>query len=112
MSDDAVTNEALGYVAAQRERLENRLMRAPATGDETMANVGVAIRAMMIAVLVFMLCGSAEMRHAARNLPGDAVSDLLVEAADGWHLMMQRLGPALIEPAVRNAFDSLRDKRW
>jgi hypothetical protein len=112
MSDDTVTNETLGHVAAQRQRLEHRVMRAPAAGDETMANAGVAIRAMIIAALVFALFGSGEMRHAARNLPGDAVSDVLVNAADGWHLMMQRLGPALVEPAVRNAFDSLRDKRW
>jgi hypothetical protein len=112
MSDDAVTNETLGYVAAQRERLERLILRAPAAGDETFANVGVAIRAMLTAAAVFALFGSAEMRHAARNLPGDTISDALVEASDGWHLMMQRLGPALVEPAVRDAFDSLRDKRW
>jgi hypothetical protein len=111
MSDNAMTTESVGHVAAQ-ERLERRLLRAPAAGDETAANAGVAIRAMMIAAMVFALFGSAEMRHAARNLPGDTLSDMLVEAADGWHLMMQRLGPALAEPVVRDAFDSLRDKRW
>jgi hypothetical protein len=112
MSDDAASNEVLGYRPALPERLWRRILRAPAKGDDTTANVGVTIRTMAIAAAVFALFGSAEMRHAARNLPGDAVSDVLVEASDRWHIMMQRLGPALVEPAVRNAFDELRDKRW
>jgi hypothetical protein len=38
--------------------------------------------------------------------------DVLVAAADRWHVMMGNLGPARVEPIVRNAFDALRDKRW
>lgn len=103
-----MSNEALHYAPAERASF----WRAPAEGTDTLANVGVAIRAMTIAFVVFALFGSAEMRHVARNLPGNAVSDVLVEAADRWHIMMRHLGPALLQPAVRNAFDALRDKRW
>lgn len=112
MSDDTASTEIPGYRPALPERLWRRILRAPAKGDETFANVDVAIRTMTIAAAVFALFGSAEMRHAARNLPGNVVSDVLVEASDRWHIMMQRLGPALVEPAVRDAFDALRDKRW
>jgi hypothetical protein len=107
MSDETVSNEALHYAPAERG-----FLRAPAKGTDTTANVGVAIRTMSIAFVVFALFGSSEMRHAARNLPGNTVSDVLVEAADRWHLMMQRLGPALVQPIVHRAFDQLRDKRW
>jgi hypothetical protein len=105
MSDETVTNDALPAVRAT-------FWRAPAIGTDTAANVGVAIRTMAVAFAVFALFGSSEMRHAARNLPGNAVSDVLVEGADRWHLLMQRLGPALVQPVVHNAFDKLRDKRW
>lgn len=108
MSDEAVSNEALRYAPAERASF----WRAPAKSTDTTANVGVAVRTMAIAFVVFALFGSAEMRHAARNLPGNAVSDVLVEGADRWHIMMGHLGPALLQPIVRNAFDSLRDKRW
>jgi hypothetical protein len=108
MSDNAMSNEAL----QRRHAGKSGFWREAAQGDETLANVGVTIRAMMIAAAVFAVFGSAEMRHAARNLPGNAISDVLVEASDRWHVMMQRLGPALAEPAVRNAFDELRDKHW
>jgi hypothetical protein len=128
MSDDAVSNEALRYEAQDAAalapsfapsfaaRLWRRMLRAPAQRTdqeaETTANVGVAVRAMAIAFVVFALFGSGEMRHTARNLPGNAVSDLLVDAADRWDIMMQHLGPAHVEPIVRSAFDELRDKRW
>jgi hypothetical protein len=116
MSDGSLqyerTDAATVAPAAAVQSLWQRVLREPAQGTDTMDNVGVAIRAMAIAFAVFMAFGSAEMRHVARNLPGSTLSDVLVEAADRWHIMMQHLGPAHVEPVVRNAFDSLRDKRW
>jgi hypothetical protein len=115
MSDDSLQydrKDAATLTPAMAASLWQRMLRAPARGAETMANVAVAARAMAIAFAVFALFASAEMRHVARNLPGNAVSDVLVAAADRWHVMMGNLGPARVEPIVRNAFDALRDKRW
>jgi hypothetical protein len=52
------------------------------------------------------------MRHFSRDLPGNALTDTLVEAADQWHALMLRLGPARVQPALREAFDRLRDIGW
>ena len=92
-----------------------RIRRAPESGDkvaETRANVRVATGAMLIAFAIFALFGSADMRHAARNLPGNAVSDIMVEGADRWHAAMERLGPAKLRDIVRNAIDDFRMAQW
>jgi hypothetical protein len=60
-------------------------------------------------VIVF---GSAGMRHFARDLPGNEVTDLLVAGADQWHELMLELGPARVQPAVRAAFAHIRAADW
>lgn len=119
-----MSHEALSYRAADTAALRKpqpaaslwqRIKRRPESADkttETRANVRVAIVAMLIAFAVFAPFGSAGMRHAARNLPGNAVSDVIVDAADRWHFAMERLGPARLRDAVRNAIDDFRMAQW
>ncbi len=82
--------------------------RAP----DTRGNVRTAAGAMLIAFAIFLVFESEGLRHFTRDLPGNAVTDLLVEGADSWHGLMERLGPARVQPAVREVFDALREIRW
>jgi hypothetical protein len=82
--------------------------RAPDTG----ANVRIAAAAMLIAFAIFLVFESEGLRHFARDLPGNAVTDAMVEAADTWHALMRRLGPASVQPALREVFDRVREIRW
>ncbi len=82
--------------------------RAP----DTLANARIAGAAMLIAFALFLLFESEGLRHFTRDLPGNAVTDLMVEGADHWHGLMERLGPAHVQPAVRSVFERLRDIRW
>ena len=79
---------------------------------DSAANARVAATAMMIAFTIFFVFMSDGLRHFTRDLPGNAVTDRMVTAADRWHALMQQLGPARVQPAVRDAFDRLRDIRW
>lgn len=79
---------------------------------DSAANARVAATAMMIAFAIFLVFQSAGLRHFTRDLPGNAVTDQLVIAADRWHALMERLGPARLQPAVRDAFDRVREIRW
>lgn len=79
---------------------------------DTAANARVAATAMLIAFALFLLFESQGLRHFARDLPGNAVTDKMVEAADRWHALMLQLGPARVQPAVRDTFERLRDIRW
>jgi hypothetical protein len=119
-----MSHEVLSYRAADTAALRKpqapaslwqRIRRRPEVNDkamETRANVRVATGAMLIAFAIFTLFGSADMRHAARNLPGNAISDVLVDAADRWHATMERLGPAKLRDIVRNAIDDFRMAQW
>ena len=90
-----------------------RIGRAKAADDpETMANVRGAAIAMLIAFAVFALFESEGIRHFTRDLPGNAMTDILVRGADRWHALMEDLGPARLEPAVRDNFDRIRLIRW
>ena len=51
-------------------------------------------------------------RHFTRDLPGNAFTDILVNAADEWHGLMVRLGPAQVGPAVRDQFERVRHVGW
>jgi hypothetical protein len=89
-------------------RREAEEARAP----DTSGNARTAAGAMLIAFAIFLVFESEGLRHFTRDLPGNAVTDAMVEAADSWHGLMERLGPARVQPAVREVFDRLREIRW
>lgn len=86
----------------------------PSTGarPDTAVNVRRAAIAMAVGFVLFALFESNGIRHVTRNLPGNHVSDVLVEAADQWHALMLQLGPARVGPAVWSAFEDLRSLNW
>jgi hypothetical protein len=88
-----------------------RWARAGARTDSA-ANARRAAVAMLIAFALFALFDSRGIRSFARDLPGNAATDVMVDAADRWHALMQRLGPATLAPAVRDRFDRLREIGW
>lgn len=92
-------------------RLARRAANKPAAPDTT-ANVRGAVLAMLIAFALFLVFGSRGLRHFTRDLPGNAVTDVMVNAADRWHALMLRLGPAHVAPAVWDAFEQVRRLRW
>ena len=61
---------------------------------ESMGNARRAATAMLIAFALFALFESEGIRHFTRDLPGNAVTDVLVRGADRWHALMEDLGPA------------------
>ena len=83
-----------------------------AAAPDTAGNARSAARAMLIAFAMFLVFESEGLRHFTRDLPGNAVTDVMVEAADRWHALMLRLGPAHVAPAVWDAFERLREARW
>jgi hypothetical protein len=85
---------------------------AEGSKPDSAANVRNTVVAMLIAFAVFFVFESEGIRHFARDLPGNAATDLMVRAADGWHALMERLGPAHVQPAVREQFERIRYLRW
>jgi hypothetical protein len=79
---------------------------------DSIANVRAAAFAMLIAFAIFLVFESEGLRHFTRDLPGNHITDVLVSAADRWHALMQRLGPARVQPAVREVFDRIREIHW
>jgi len=79
---------------------------------DTAGNVRTAAGAMLIAFAIFLVFESEGLRHFTRDLPGNAVTDAMVGAADHWHGLMERLGPARVQPAVRAVFEQVREIRW
>lgn len=117
MANDVFSYQTAEAPALPRPRplagLLRRLWRTPEGRiADTPANVRAATRAMLIAFAVFALFGSSNMRHAARDLPGNAASDLIVNATDRWHDSMLALGPAHARDAVRNVLDKFRMAQW
>ena len=92
-------------------RLAKREAEEARTPD-TAGNVRTAAGAMLIAFAIFLVFESEGLRHFTRDLPGNTITDVMVEGADNWHALMERLGPARVQPAVREAFDRLREIRW
>lgn len=87
---------------AKRMREETRV-------PDSAGNARRAAFAMLVAFALFALFQSQGIRHFTRDLPGNAVTDAMVDAADRWHALMMRLGPARVRPAVRDAFEHVRD---
>ena len=111
MSEEALhlTNPAV--LAAGKSPLTGaQLARQEKTA--TAANVRAATAAMLTAFALFGVFGSQGIRHFARDLPGNAMTDLAVRAADRWHALMLDFSPGRVEPALRNAVERLRALRW
>jgi hypothetical protein len=91
-----------------------RRFARPAEGAKpnSAANARNTAGAMLIAFALFFVFESEGVRHFTRDLPGNAATDLMVQAADRWHALMERLGPARVQPAVRDVFEHLRHIRW
>ncbi len=83
----------------------------PENGAST-ANARKATAAMLVAFALFAIFYSEGATRFARNLPGNALTDILVNTADAWHGLMDDLGPARLAPAVRDAFERLHGLSW
>ena len=99
-----VTARTLGRIRFARS--------SAAASPDTVTNVRSVALAMAVAAVLLVVFNSSEVRLFARDLPGNAVTDVLVVAADRWHALMQALGPAQLRPAVREAFEAVRALRW
>lgn len=97
-----------------RSLLPVRRFARPAEGSkpDSAGNARSAAIAMLIAFALFALFDSEGIRHFTRDLPGNAATDALVDVADEWHGLMERLGPAQVGPAVREQFERLHDLQW
>jgi hypothetical protein len=90
-----------------------RFTRASASRrPETAANVRTVAISMAVAAALLAVFNSSELRMFARDLPGNPVTDVLVEGADHWHALMLTLGPAHLRPLVQEAFAAVRAARW
>lgn len=83
-----------------------------ADNTESRTNARKAATAMLTASALFAVFYSQGAAHFARNLPGNALTDVLVDTADAWHSLMDDLGPARLAPAVHDVFERLRDLSW
>lgn len=112
--------------AGRRERAARRLQQLEAGGDERTADPAKAaatenatrqsirrgVISMLVAAAVLLVFNSAGLRSWARGLPGNAVTDVLVEAADRWHGIMQRVGFATAMDVVQDAVAEFREQPW
>ncbi len=91
-----------------------RRFARPAEGTEpdSAGNARSAAFAMLIAFAIFAVFSTQGIRHFTRDLPGNAFTDVLVNAADAWHGQMVRLGPARVGPAIRDQFERLHRLNW
>jgi len=80
--------------------------------DDSAVNARRATGAMLIAFALFLVFESEGLRRFTRDLPGNAFTDMLVYNADRWHGLMERLGPARVQPAVREVLERIRYIRW
>jgi hypothetical protein len=90
-----------------------RARRAPAErAPDTYANVRRAGAVMLIALALMGMFNSAGLKRYARDLPEGWLADEIVIRADQWHELMLALGPAHVEPALREAFEQVRALAW
>lgn len=83
-----------------------------AANDASAPNARKATAAMLVAFALFAIFYSEGAARFARNLPGNALTDVLVNTADAWHDLMNGLGPARLAPAIRDAFERLHGLSW
>lgn len=83
-----------------------------AANDVSALNARKATAAMLVAFALFAVFYSEGATRFARDLPGNALTDVLVNTADAWHRLMEDLGSARLAPAVRDAFERLHGLSW
>ncbi len=94
-----------------RRRLPHATERK-GTPPDSAGNARRAAGAMLIAFALFLVFESEGLRRFSRDLPGNALTDLLVYNSDRWHGLMERLGPAQVQPAVRDVLERVRAIHW
>jgi hypothetical protein len=109
MTDQAVHLQTATVAPLAPEALPRRQEQEE---TNTTVNVRAATLAMVTAFALFGLFGTQGMRQFSRDLPGNALTDMLVSAADRWHALMLDLGPAKLEPSIRGAIERARALRW
>lgn len=67
---------------------------------------------MLVAAAMLLVFNSSGLRNWAHGLPGNAATDVLVEAADRWHATMRGAGLAAAMVVVRDAVAAFRDQGW
>ena len=80
--------------------------------DDSSRNARKTTMAMLAAFALFAVFYSQGATTFARNLPGNALTDVLVNTADAWHDLMLDLGPAHLSPTVRDFFERLHSLSW
>lgn len=95
-----------------RTFLRIRFARPSGDAPDTVTNVRSVGLAIAVAAVLLAVFDSGELRMFCRDLPGNAVTDVLVAGADRWHALMLDLGPAHLRIAVRDVFDAIRSVRW
>lgn len=97
-------------------RRRGRARRRPFAGEgaapETMRNVRRAGVAMLVAFALMAIFNSSGLSSWARDLPPGWIADEAVAAADAWHALMIELGPASVQPALRDAVEFARKRSW
>ena len=83
-----------------------------AASDDSSRNAQKATIALLVAFALFAVFYSQGATRFARNLPGNAVTDIVVNTADAWHGLMLEMGPAHLAPAIRGVFRYLHDLSW
>jgi hypothetical protein len=111
MSDEALHLTDTAPLAALKNPLAGTQGRKQERTN-TAANVRTATVAMLTAFALFGVFGTQGIAHFARDLPGNAATDVLVRVADRWHALMLDLGPGRVEPALRNAVEWARALHW
>lgn len=79
---------------------------------ESMWNVRRAIGGILIAIFLLAIFNSEGFTIYARDLPGNAFSDMVVAAADQWNELMTDLGLTRVAENIREAFLNLKETQW
>lgn len=85
---------------------------AAANDKATGLSVRDGVIIMTIASLILLFFNSDGLRLWARNLPGNAASDVLVNAADDWHELMVQTGFAAPKRVVQQLVTGTQDLEW
>jgi hypothetical protein len=67
---------------------------------------------MLVAAVVLLVFNSTGLKSWLRDLPGNRATDVLVERADQWHALMQRVGFTRPKVVVQDALSTFREADW
>ena len=78
----------------------------------TASNIRRGLGAMLIAVVFLAFLNSNGFTTYARDLPGNAFSDLVVAMADQWNELMSAAGLTTVADDIREIFLSFKEMEW